>query len=139
MDTGHGWRLLLRDLGAEADALDLVWELGLHTLQWRNEQVAQAASHLDSLWALLQEDFCGDFWAEQLPFLQAKSWTIVVRPGFAHESVAVDVWHLIINTRTGELLGKQALAKPRQTQTNRAPSAADTGIMAKLQIAFRRK
>ncbi|WP_395823524.1 DEAD/DEAH box helicase [Collimonas sp.] len=118
VDAGHGRRLLLRDLGAEADALDLVWELGLHplpvdTLQWRNDQAAQAAAHLDSLWTLVQEDFFGDFWAEQLPDLQAKGWVIVVRPGFAHESVAVDAWHLIINPANGELLGKQVAARMR--------------------------
>ncbi|MFJ2987300.1 DEAD/DEAH box helicase [Collimonas sp. NPDC087041] len=118
VDTGAGRRLLLRDLGAEADALDLVWELGLQplptdTLQWRNDQAAQEAAHLDSLWTLVQEDFFGDFWAEQLPDLQAKGWAIVVRPGFAHESVPVDAWHLIVNPQTGELLGKQVAARMR--------------------------
>ncbi|AMO98117.1 helicase conserved C-terminal domain protein [Collimonas arenae] len=118
VDTGDGRRLLLRDLGAEADALDLVWELGLHplpadTLQWRNDDAVQAAAHLDSLWTLVQEDFFGDFWADQLPALQAKGWAIVVRPGFAHESVPVDAWHLIVNPQTGELLGKEVATRMR--------------------------
>jgi hypothetical protein len=119
VEDEHGQRLLLRDLGAEADALDLVWELGLYplpsdTLQWRTDAAAQeAALTLASLWTLVQEDFFGDFWAEQLPALQAKGWAIVVRPGFAHESVPVDAWHLIVNPATGELLGKQVAARMR--------------------------
>jgi superfamily II DNA or RNA helicase len=126
VEDSQGKRLLLRDLGAEADALDLVWELGLHplpgdTLQWRSDSAAQAAEQtLASLWTLVQEDFFGDFWAEQLPALQAKGWAIVVRPGFAHESVAVDAWHLIVSPATGEVLGKQVAARMRgreQTMT----------------------
>lgn len=117
--NSQGRQLLLRDLGAEADALDLVWELGLHplpsdTLQWRTDDAAQEAGHtLASLWTLVQEDFFGDFWAEQLPDLQAKGWTIVVRPGFAHESVAVDAWHLIVSPDTGQVLGKEVAARMR--------------------------
>jgi superfamily II DNA or RNA helicase len=117
VEDDKGRRLLLRDLGAEADALDLVWELGLYplpadTLQWRTDSAAQdAAQTLDSLWTLVQEDFFGDFWAEQLPGLQAKGWAIVVRPGFAHESVPVDAWRLIVNPATGELLGKEVAAR----------------------------
>ncbi|AMO92983.1 helicase conserved C-terminal domain protein [Collimonas fungivorans] len=119
VEDDKGRRLLLRDLGAEADALDLVWELGLYplpadTLQWRTDSAAQdAAQTLDSLWTLVQEDFFGDFWAEQLPGLQAKGWAIVVRPGFAHESVPVDAWRLIVNPATGELLGKEVAARMR--------------------------
>lgn len=126
VEDDKGRRLLLRDLGAEADALDLVWELGLHplpsdTLQWRTDNAAQEATQtLTSLWTLVQEDFFGDFWAEQLPDLQAKGWAIVVRPGFAHESVPVDAWRLIVNPATGQLLGKEVAARMRgreQTMT----------------------
>ena len=119
VEDEQGRRLLLRDLGAEADALDLVWELGLYplpadTLQWRTDIAAQdAAQTLDSLWTLVQEDSFGDFWAEQLPGLQAKGWAIVVRPGFAHESVPVDAWRLIVNPATGALLGKEVAARMR--------------------------
>ncbi|MDB5769122.1 MAG: SNF2-like protein [Collimonas fungivorans] len=119
VEDEKGQRLLLRDLGAEADALDLVWELGLYplpadTLQWRTDSAAQdAAKTLDSLWTLVQEDFFGDFWAEQLPGLQAKGWAIVVRPGFAHESVPVDAWRLIVNPATGALLGKEVATRMR--------------------------
>jgi superfamily II DNA or RNA helicase len=119
VENSQGQRLLVRDLGAEADALDLVWELGLHplptdTLQWRTDNAEQeAAKHLASLWTLVQEDFFGDFWAEQLPDLQAKGWAIAVLPGFAHESVAVDAWHLIVNPATGEVLSKDVAAPMR--------------------------
>ena len=119
VENGKGQRLLVRDLGAEADALDLVWDLGLYplpsdTLQWRNEQAEQAAAtQLASLWTLVQEDFFGDFWAEQLPALQAKGWSIVVLPGFAHESVPVDAWHLTISPATGEILSKEVAARMR--------------------------
>ena len=119
VEDEKGQRLLLRDLGAEADALDLVWDLGLYplpadTLQWRTDIAAQdAAQTLDSLWTLVQEDFFGDFWAEQLPGLQAKGWAIVVRPGFAHENVPVDAWRLIVNPATGALLGKEVATRMR--------------------------
>ncbi|PFH09924.1 helicase-like protein [Collimonas sp. PA-H2] len=119
VENDKGQRLLVRDLGAEADALDLVWDLGLHplpsdTLQWRNEKAEQAAAvQLASLWTLVQEDFFGDFWAEQLPDLQAKGWSIVVHPGFAHESVPVDAWHLTISPDTGEILSKEVAARMR--------------------------
>ena len=117
VEDSKGQRLLLRDLGAEADALDLVWDLGLQplpsdTLQWRTDDAAKDAGQtLASLWTLVQEDFFGDFWAEQLPDLQAKGWAIVVRPGFAHESVPVDAWHLIVSPETGQVLGKEVAAR----------------------------
>ena len=119
VENDQGRRLLVRDLGAEADARDLVWDLGLYplpsdTLQWRNKQAEQAAApQLASLWTLVQEDFFGDFWAEQLPELQAKGWSIVVLPGFAHESVPVDAWHLTISPATGEILSKEVAARMR--------------------------
>ncbi|GAA4015332.1 DEAD/DEAH box helicase [Actimicrobium antarcticum] len=107
---------LVRDLGAEADALDRIWELGLHplpakALQWRSASVLPAGQ---PLWSLLQEDFFGDFWAEQLPGLQQQGWRVVVKPGFAHESMPVDAWHLVINPATGEVLGKEVAAPLRR-------------------------
>ena len=104
-----------RDLVAEADALDLVWDLGLlpvpaTALQWRAVD-AQTDPRFAHLWTLMQEEFFGDFWAEQVPRLQALGWAVVVKPGFAHESVAVQRWRLIISPATGELLGK-ALVEP---------------------------
>ena len=99
-----------RDLAAEADAMDLVWELGLlpvspQFLQWRGSATEDAgdgdggdpqAPTLGAVWTLPQEGFFGDFWAEQVPRLQAKGWSVVVQPGFAHESVPVSRWKLIV-------------------------------------------
>ncbi|WP_428000625.1 DEAD/DEAH box helicase [Acidovorax sp.] len=108
-DTGGPVVRMQRDLAGEADAMDLVWELGLQpldarTLQWRNRD---AAANLGPLWTLAQEAFFGDFWAEQVPRLAAKGWSVVVRPGFAHESVPVQRWKLLIAPDTGEVLGKE--------------------------------
>jgi len=81
-----------RDLSAEAVASDTLWSLGLHpvaieSLQWRSEDAAPP--HAGPFWSLLREEDFGDFWAERLPALQAEGWAVVVRPGFAHESVPV--------------------------------------------------
>ena len=108
LENAAGQRVLLRDLDAEADALDRAWDLGLmplpaKMLQWRTDSVALRAT---PLWTLLQEDHFADFWADQLPLLQAQGWSIVVRPGFAHESVPVDAWHLIVDHATGDVIGK---------------------------------
>nr|WP_316641918.1 DEAD/DEAH box helicase [uncultured Roseateles sp.] len=112
-DTGGPVQLMRRDLAAEADAIDLVWELGFVPvpaghLQWRRRE---AGEQLGPVWTLAQEEFFGDFWAEQVPRLQALGWTVVVKPGFAHESVPVQRWKLIVSPDTGELLGK-ALDEP---------------------------
>jgi superfamily II DNA or RNA helicase len=125
LEDNQGRRVLLRDLGAEADALDRVWESGLlplpvETLQWRSGDDGHAHG---PLWTLAQEDFFGDFWAEKLPELQAEGWAVVVRPGFAHESVPVDAWHLIVSPMTGEVLGKEVAAR----MGGRAPSMKALG------------
>ncbi|WP_411883917.1 DEAD/DEAH box helicase [Polaromonas sp. YR568] len=121
--------LLQRDLAAEAEALDSLWTLGLYpvpadTLQWRSEEAATGHEHL---WSLVQEDFFGDFWADQLPALQAQGWAVVVRPGFAHESVPVDAWRLIVSPDTGEVLGKEVAVPLR----GRAPAVAALGLPAR--------
>jgi hypothetical protein len=121
--------LMQRDLAAEAEALDSLWTLGLYpvpadTLQWRSEEAAIGHEHL---WSLVQEDFFGDFWADQLPALQAQGWAVVVRPGFAHESVPVDAWRLIVSPDTGEVLGKEVAAPLR----GRAPAVAALGLPAR--------
>ncbi|MFN7156175.1 MAG: SNF2-related protein [Acidovorax sp.] len=108
-DTGGPVVRMQRDVAAESDAMDLVWDLGLlpvdaRSLQWRNRD---AAAGLGPLWTLAQEAFFGDFWAEQVPRLQAKGWSVVVQPGFGHESVPVLRWKLLIAPDTGELLGKE--------------------------------
>lgn len=130
LEDAQGREVLMpRDLAAEAEALDSLWTLGLHpvpvdALQWRSGEAAVGHEHL---WSLLQEDFFGDFWAEQLPGLQAQGWTVVVRPGFAHESVPVDAWRLIVSPETGELLGKEVAAPLR----GRAPVVAGLGLPAR--------
>jgi superfamily II DNA or RNA helicase len=115
-DTGGPVLRLQRNLVAEADAMDAVWDMGFvplaeATFQWRSQK---QRPHLGSVWTLPQEDHFGDFWADQVPQLQAQGWTVVVQPGFAHESVTVERWKLILSN-TGEVLGKELdspLVKP---------------------------
>ncbi|HEY4316691.1 MAG TPA: DEAD/DEAH box helicase [Herbaspirillum sp.] len=129
----HG-RTLTRDFDAEADALDSILDAGLHpvppeNLQWRNEQAAEALAadgSRSSLWTLAQESFFGDFWAERLPQLQAQGWNVIVYPGFAHESVPVEAWRLIVSPASGEVVGK-APAAPLQA---RARSVKGLGLPA---------
>ena len=129
VDT-HGEAVtLFRDLGAEADALDKVWELDLrplpnNCLQWRSDE---NAVQYGPLWSLLQEDFFADFWAEQLPLLQAQGWSVVVCPGFAHESVMVDAWHLILSPESGEIIGKEVAS----TMHGYAPTISRLGLPAR--------
>ncbi|MDZ7892068.1 MAG: DEAD/DEAH box helicase [Rhodoferax sp.] len=116
-DTGGPVVRLQRNLVAEADAMDMVWDLGFvplaeATFQWRSQK---QRPHLGSVWTLPQEDHFGDFWADQVPQLQAKGWSVVVQPGFAHESVPVERWKLILSPDSGEVLGKELdspLVKP---------------------------
>jgi superfamily II DNA or RNA helicase len=108
-DTGGPAVRMQRNLAAESDAMDRVWELGLipvdaSKLQWRHRA---AATTLGPVWTLAQEAHFGDFWAEQIPKLRAEGWSVVVHPGFAHESVPVQRWKLLIAPETGELLGKE--------------------------------
>ena len=107
-NTGGPVVRLQRDLSAEAGAIDLVWDLGFMPLdpqsfQWRSHK----HPGLGSVWTLPQEEFFGDFWADQVPQLQAKGWSVVVKPGFAHESVPVQRWKLVVSPDTGEVLGKE--------------------------------
>ncbi len=116
LDTGGLVVRLQRDLAAEADAVDLVWNLGFvplepQSFQWRSHEHPA----LGSVWTLPQEEFFGDFWADQVPQLQAMGWSVVVKPGFAHESVTVQRWKLVVSPDTGEALGKELdslLVKP---------------------------
>jgi superfamily II DNA or RNA helicase len=113
----HG-QILTRDFDAEADALDSILDAGLHpvppeNLQWRSEQAAEilsAAGMRTNLWTLTQESFFGDFWADRLPQLQAQGWNVIVCPGFAHESVPVEAWRLIVSPASGEVVGKEPAA-----------------------------
>lgn len=119
-----------RDLVAEADALDRAREAGLlplprKTLQWRADDIADKVLGNAPLWTLVQEDAFGDFWAEQAPLLQADGWSVAVRPGFAHESVPVAAWRLLLHPDTGDVLGKEATAPMH----GRARTAADLSRM----------
>jgi superfamily II DNA or RNA helicase len=113
-----GQRVLMqRDLGAEADARDALFASGLRAvppqaLQWR---APDAAEGHENLWSLAEETQFGDFWAERVPRLQAHGWSIVVRPGFAHQSVPVDAWRLVIDPATGDERGRE-LVEPLGTR-----------------------
>ena len=107
----HERVLLQRDLAAEADARDALWRSGLRplpmqALQWRTREAGDGQEHL---WSLPEEPQFGDFWAEQVPRLQALGWSIVVQPGFAHQSVTVDRWRLVIDRATGEEQGRELI------------------------------
>ena len=111
-DTGGPITRMQRNLAAEADAMDLVWEMGFVPLldtsfQWRSREHRPT---LGSVWTLPQEEFFGDFWADQVPALQAKGWSVAVRPGFAHESVPVQRWKLIVSPDSGEILSKELVS-----------------------------
>lgn len=101
--------------------MDRVWDLGLmpvdaSKLQWRHRA---AASSLGPVWTLAQEAQFGDFWADVVPQLRAEGWSVVVCPGFAHESVPVQRWKLHIAPDTGEILGKEVdgpVTIPRQSR-----------------------
>jgi superfamily II DNA or RNA helicase len=100
---------LKRDLVAEADARDALWSTGLQplppqALQWRAPEAGEG--HAD-LWSLPEEPHFGDFWAEQVPRLQALGWSIVAQPGFAHLSVAVDRWRLVIDPVSFDETGRE--------------------------------
>ena len=56
------------------------------------------------LWTLPQEAQFADFWAEQVPLLQALGWHVVAAPGFAHASVSVQDCRLTLARREGSWL-----------------------------------
>jgi len=103
-----------RDLAAEADASDALWASGLRPLspqavQWRSREAGDG--HAD-LWSLPQEAQFADFWAEQVPRFHTLGWSVVVRPGFAHLSVPVDRWRLLIDPTTGVEHGRELVDPP---------------------------
>lgn len=106
-DAHGGTQALVRDVQAEADALDALLDTGLRampedSLQWRAPQLAQAAGQAhEPLWSLQQEDHFSDYWVEQLPKLQSAGWSVIVRPGFAHQSTPVTAWRLVIDPDSG--------------------------------------
>jgi superfamily II DNA or RNA helicase len=92
-----------RDMSAERSAFVQLWATALrplptHAMQWRTPE---AAKGFDELWCLPEEPQWADFWAEQVPRLQALGWQVVVLPGFAHFSVAVQRWRFAIQPAGG--------------------------------------
>ncbi len=85
-------------------------------LQWREPALAQA---FPPLWSLAEEAQWPDFFALQLPRLQAQGWQIVVAPGFAHFSAPVQRWHLVITAS-----GEQGRALPVDLQPPAQPLSA---------------
>jgi superfamily II DNA or RNA helicase len=101
--------VLHRDLGAEADAADALWASGLRPLpassfQWRAPEAAEGHEHL---WSLAEEAMFSGFWADQVPRLQGLGWQVVVRPGFAHQSLPVERWRLVVDPQTGQEQGHE--------------------------------
>ncbi|WCM91181.1 DEAD/DEAH box helicase [Acidovorax sp. NCPPB 2350] len=114
---GPAGRWLRRDPRAEADAIDAIRDTGLvpvpaERLQWRapGDGVGLIGSALGAsaappaagaplagpLWTLPQEAAFGDFRADTVPRLQALGWSVVVAPGFAHDSAPVQGWHFTL-------------------------------------------
>jgi len=113
--------------GAIDAAHERLRQAGMHPLpprllQWRGPP---APLPDQTLWTLVQEDHFGDFWAEQLPLLQREGWQIVLKPGFAHESVPVQAWRLVLAPGTGEVLGREVAApmtgRPTVVEALRGP------------------
>ena len=99
----------------QAQAEKTLASLGLQrlppaVLQWRGDDLtlgSESSAPLWPLWTLPQENQFGDFWADQVPLLQAQGWSVVVTPGFAHVSVPVQAWRLVVDVASGEELGMQ--------------------------------
>ncbi|MEH0168419.1 DEAD/DEAH box helicase [Roseateles microcysteis] len=86
-------RWLQRDLAAEADARDQLWDLGLMPvdatrLQWRDPDAAACPA---APWTLAQEAQFGEFCVSQLPKLRELGWQVDVQPGFAHLPARAEV------------------------------------------------
>ncbi|WP_234387464.1 DEAD/DEAH box helicase [Paracidovorax avenae] len=150
-----GW--LHRDIHAEADAMDALRDMGLvpvpaDRLQWRGpgdalglvgsalpeqapvqDGAAVTAIPPGSAWTLPQEAAFGDFWADAVPRLRAAGWSVVVAPGFAHESTPVSRWRLILDHATGEVLGREvdtAAPRTRPVQKLRLPEREGAWLLS---------
>ncbi len=85
------------------------------------------------LWTLPQEAAFGDFWAETVPRLQAAGWSVVVVPGFAHESVPVQGWRIVLDAATGEARGREAgplARRGRSVQKLRLPEREGAWLLS---------
>jgi len=100
--------------------------LPTQALQWRGASPLQPG---EPVWTLVKEAQFGDFWADELPQLQREGWTIVVLPGFAHESVPVDAWQLVLNPVSGDAGARQVAApmKGRAPQLQALPTPPGMG------------
>lgn len=99
-----------RDMPAERSAFLQLWATALRPLparamQWRTPAAGQP---FDDVWCLPEEAQWPDFWADQVPRLQALGWQIVVLPGFAHFSVVVQRWHFGVVGDGGAVLADLA-------------------------------
>jgi hypothetical protein len=118
--TPQGRQVVMRrNLHAEVDALEAIQAAGLlplpaDALQWRADDMATLHAQL---WSMLLENNFGDFWADRVPELQEQGWSIVVRPGFAHESVPVEAWRVIVSPESGAVLGKEVVSALQQGRT----------------------
>lgn len=111
-EAGYTPAHIVRDSQAEALALETIRDMGLlplreDALQWRASNPLYDAG---PLWTLVQEEFFGDFWADQAPRLQQMGWVLRLRPGFAHESVPVTAWRIIVSPDTGEVVSREVAA-----------------------------
>ena len=108
-------QVLQRDTVAESDALDALRDTGLRplpddALQWRAPALPrQQFDEGEILWSLPQEDDFAALWADTVPQLQARGWRIVMRPGFAHQSVPVSAWRLVVRADNGEAQGHEPI------------------------------
>ncbi len=123
--------LLRRDLAGEAQARDALWDTPLRplpasALQWRHPDAAEGH---ENLWSLPEEAHFGDFWADVVPRLQALGWSIVVQPGFAHFSVPVQAWRLVVDAAGAESTGRELAGPlgPREQPLVAMRSAPRTG------------
>ncbi|SFD92245.1 DEAD/DEAH box helicase [Paracidovorax konjaci] len=151
-----GW--LHRDVRAEANAIDTLRDTGLvpvpaDRLQWRapgqslglvgsalagqglplDEPLSLPQPPAGPLWTLPQEAAFGDFWADTVPRLQALGWAVVVRPGFAHESVPVQRWRIVLDRATGDVVGKEAgplAPRARAVQKLRLPEREGAWLLS---------
>lgn len=153
--AAQGW--LYRDVPAEADAMDALRDTGLvpvpaDRLQWRgpDDALGLVGSALAEQtpgpggaavafippgpeWTLPQEAVFGDFWAEAVPRLRASGWSVVVAPGFAHESTPILRWRLILDRATGEVLGREAdtvAPRARPVQKLRLPEREGAWLLS---------
>jgi len=135
-ETGGPVVRMQRDLAAEAHAMDQVWDMGFvplaeQTYQWRSRDHRPL---MGPAWTLPQEEYFGDFWADQVPALQAQGWSVAVQPGFAHESVPVQRWKLVVSPDTGELLSRELDApvapRPRGVEKLQLPAREGAWLLS---------